>query len=303
MSNIVNVRALLTGQVAENTILMYEESWKKYMAFAGCPVKAMDAAMLVRFRQHLIVAGGYSASTVNNHIKGVKRIAKELHANKQIDRVTYLEMRDVAYLPKNALLERKRPHNKVHIEPEQMGQLCRNLQGTDSPLQLRDQALMFTLATTGCRLSEALFIKMRDIKKMPSGNYMVTGILGKWQGEPRSVPLSAEAFDAIRSWLTVRPVQSEYIFTGNGYNEDGSVILYHDQPMKRQTAGYRIKEYARTLGIDHLKAHDFRRFVATQLIKKDGIRTAQKVLGHANISTTAQYDTESFLESITANIF
>lgn len=226
-----------------------------------------------------------------------------MHANKQINRVAYLEMQDVAYLPKNALLERKRPNNKVHVEPEQMGQLCRNLQGVDSPLQLRDQALMFTLATTGCRLSEALHIKMQDIKKMPSGNYMVAGILGKWQGEPRSVPLSAEAFDAIQGWLAVRPIKSAYIFTGNGYNEDGSVILYHDQPMKRQTAGHRIKQCAKSLGIDHLKAHDFRRFVATQLIKKDGIRSAQKVLGHANISTTAQYDTESFSESITANIF
>lgn len=58
MSKVVNVRALLTGQVAENTILMYEESWKKYIRFAACPIKAMDAATLVGFRQHLIVEGG-----------------------------------------------------------------------------------------------------------------------------------------------------------------------------------------------------------------------------------------------------
>jgi integrase len=46
--------------------------------------------------------------------------------------------------------------------------------------------------------------------------------------------------------------------------------------------------YGEQAGIPHIKPHDFRRFVGTQLAKKD-LRTAQKVLGHKNITTTARY--------------
>lgn len=301
MSKVVCVRALLSGQVAENTILLYAEGWNRYVEFAGTFVKAIDASTLVRFRQHMIAEKGYSASTVNSYLKGVKRVAKELYALKEIDKLTNLDIQEVAYLPNNALLERRRPHNKVHVEPEQMSALCRNLE-IATPLELRDRALLFTLATTGCRISEVLHMRVQDIKQLSSSNYVVTGVLGKWQGEPRNVPLSVEAHAAIQEWLAVRPVESVYIFTGVTYTSVGEIV-YHGEPLKRQTAGHRIKECARQMGIDHLKAHDFRRFVATQLIKNNGIRIAQKVLGHANISTTAQYDTESFPEGVTANIF
>jgi len=48
-----------------------------------------------------------------------------------------------------------------------------------------------------------------------------------------------------------------------------------------------VQRYARKVGLEHIKPHDFRRFVGTQLAKKD-IRLAQKQLGHADISTTAK---------------
>ena len=38
----------------------------------------------------------------------------------------------------------------------------------------------------------------------------------------------------------------------------------------------------------HLKPHDFRRFVGTQLARQD-IRKAQMALGHKRIDTTAQH--------------
>ncbi|MCB0085597.1 MAG: tyrosine-type recombinase/integrase, partial [Caldilineaceae bacterium] len=48
-----------------------------------------------------------------------------------------------------------------------------------------------------------------------------------------------------------------------------------------------VHRYARQLGLDHIKPHDFRRYVGTQLAATD-IRLAQNQLGHKRIETTAQ---------------
>lgn len=42
------------------------------------------------------------------------------------------------------------------------------------------------------------------------------------------------------------------------------------------------------MGLQHVKPHDFRRYVGTQLAESD-IRLAQKQLRHKRIETTAQH--------------
>ena len=53
----------------------------------------------------------------------------------------------------------------------------------------------------------------------------------------------------------------------------------------------------------HIKPHDFRRFVGTQLAKSD-IRKAQKALGHKRIDTTARHYVLDELEpGLTDNLY
>jgi len=49
-----------------------------------------------------------------------------------------------------------------------------------------------------------------------------------------------------------------------------------------------VQQYAAAVGLRHVKPHDFRRFVGTELAKRD-IRLAQKALGHKRIETTARH--------------
>jgi len=49
-----------------------------------------------------------------------------------------------------------------------------------------------------------------------------------------------------------------------------------------------VQRYANACDLAHIKPHDFRRYVGTQLAKKD-IRLAQKQLGHKRIETTASH--------------
>jgi integrase/recombinase XerD len=49
-----------------------------------------------------------------------------------------------------------------------------------------------------------------------------------------------------------------------------------------------VQRYAQHVGLAHVKPHDFRRFVGTELARRD-IRLAQKALGHKRIETTARH--------------
>jgi integrase len=49
-----------------------------------------------------------------------------------------------------------------------------------------------------------------------------------------------------------------------------------------------VQKAARRVGLAHVKPHDFRRFVGTELARRD-IRLAQKALGHKRIETTARH--------------
>ena len=64
-----------------------------------------------------------------------------------------------------------------------------------------------------------------------------------------------------------------------------------------------MQGYADQVGLSHIKPHDFRRFVGTQLAKRDS-RTAQKALGHKRINTTAQqYVLDELEEGLTDDLY
>lgn len=285
----VDVEKMLTGMIAPNTIISYVHAWKLYIKFAVSFAKAMNATTLTQWRQHMINVDGYAAGTINVRLLAIKTVARELYAHGEIDRETYWDMKEVRQLSDSALKERRRPNGRIRIEPEQMRAICTApAVSEDNALALRDRALMMTLATTGARISEVVSMKVRDIVELPGNKFMVCNVLGKHQGEPRTVPLSPEAHSAIRDWLAFRPVASPYIFTSISYSQEDGGILYNGDPLNRNTASSRVQDYGKQVGLPHIKPHDFRRFVGTQLTKKD-LRTAQRVLGHKSVSTTAEY--------------
>lgn len=285
----IDAEKLLTGLVAPNTLSSYLLSWKDYFKFAGNFTSAMTGATLNLWRQHLINEKNYSASTVNSRLFAIKAIARELYGIGEISRDSYWDIKEVRVLSRQALKERRRPNNRTRIEPEQMRAICTAPPvSEENSVALRDRALMMVLATTGVRISEAINMKINDIAKLPNNQFAVRNILGKYQSEPRVVPLSPEAYSCIMDWLAFRPINSPYVFTSINYSEEDGGILYTGEPINRNTAGMRIKAYGEQAGVENVKPHDFRRFVGTQLAKTD-IRQAQKVLGHANLATTASY--------------
>lgn len=299
----INIASLFAGLLSDNTLESYGYAWKLYLAFAGNHDAALEAGTLLQWRQHL-VGTGVTANTINTRIAAIKATARELYNHRLITRDTYYDFKEIRKLPSLALKERRRPNNRVRIEPEQMRKLVKAPKvDIDKPVELRDRALMMVMATTGARISEIVRMKVKDIVALPGNKFVITGVVGKRNAEPRSVPLSPEAYSTILDWLEFRPVASPYIFSSFRYDPKADDILYSDHPISRHLARHRIKRYGAEIGMPEIKAHDFRRFVGTQLAKKD-IRLAQRVLGHASIATTANnYVLDEFEVGATDSLF
>jgi integrase len=99
--------------------------------------------------------------------------------------------------------------------------------------------------------------------------------------------------------MYARPVPSANIFTSWAGRGDRP----NSTPLSEPAAWKLAQRYAAQVGIEHIKPHDFRRFVGTQLAKKD-IRKAQKALGHKRIDTTAKhYVLDELEEGLTDDLY
>lgn len=271
---------ILTGKLAPASLAGYQQDLTAYLRFCGTPDAALEAANLARWCVHLAQATPLSPHTINRKLSAIKRLVREAALQGYLDHATAEAFRRVPGVALKAMKERlKRP---TRLTPAQMRRLCDAPQRTTLP-GWRDRALLHTLASSGCRVSEAITLTPAQIQS-EAGDFFLS-IVGKNQVEPRLVPLAHEAYGAIEAWLARRPVESSTIFTsvtGKGHHSTA-------RPLDRSAALRVVQRYGRVIGLPRLSPQDMRRFVGTELTKRYGIRVAQLVLGHARIETTARH--------------
>jgi integrase len=262
-----------------SSLLAYRGDLHAYLAFAGDPEAALKPASLARWRTHLAQQTRLAPSTINRHLAGVKRVMHECAVQGYVAPDTAEAFARVAGVPAKALKDRLKVPTR--LTPAQMRILC------DAPDRStlrgwRDRALLATLASSGCRVSEVVRLTPVQIRSV-AGSFFLE-VLGKNQTAPRLAPLSHEAVAAIEAWLARRPVASAYVFT----SVPGAGTRCTARPLDRSAAWRIVQRYARVVGLTHVSPHTFRRFIGTELAKKD-IRQAQKALGHSRIETTARH--------------
>lgn len=273
--------ALLAGQLAPSSIAMYERDFRAYLAYAGTFDKAMLPATLARWRAHLAQETEMSPNTINRMLSAVKRLIKEAAVQGYLGHEVASEFGQIAGVKTVALKERIKDHARVRIEPEDMRRLC-ELPDRSTLLGLRDTALLATLAGSGLRVSELASLKLSHIRRQDGGFLVV--VRGKNDVEYRDAPLSATAYDQIQTWVAERPLPSDFVFTAF----DGRGERSTSRPLSSVAVWRIVRKYSLEAGLTDVKPHDFRRFVGTQLARKD-IRKAQKALGHKRLETTARH--------------
>lgn len=294
---IPDIRSILSGQLAESSIAMYKRDVQAYFDYAKkYALPWIDAQSLVTWRDALALQSELSPNTINRMIAAVKRIVREMAERKMIAREVNLEFSQVRGVQMKALKTRLKPHARTRIEPEDMRRLC-EAPDRDTLVGLRDRALLATLASSGIRASEAATLTLEQIVKRDKGYTLK--VCGKTDTEYRDAHLSVEAYQKIQDWITQRPTESPYIFTSFPRRS----AIPSAECMSEVAVWKMVQRYAKACNLEHIKPHDFRRFLGTQLAATD-IRDAQKALGHKSIEVTARhYVLDTLKVGLTDNLY
>ncbi|MTI14426.1 tyrosine recombinase XerC [Sansalvadorimonas verongulae] len=149
----------------------------------------------------------------------------------------------------------------------------------DSPLLIRDHAILELFYSAGIRLSELVGLNVGDVVL----NDGQARVLGKGSKE-RDVLIGSKARQALEKWLTVR----------SSFANEGETALFVSKNGKRisqRQVQVRIKEWGKRHGLDMpLHPHMLRHSFASHILESSGdLRAVQEMLGHSDISTTQVY--------------
>jgi integrase/recombinase XerD len=152
----------------------------------------------------------------------------------------------------------------------------------ETRLGRRDRAALETLYASGCRASEVVGLRPRDLDLR--GGF--ARCVGKGDKE-RIVPLGERAREAISSYLSVdRPV-----LTARRPETLTVFVSRSGRPLSRIGLWRIVKVHARNIGLrEDVSPHTLRHSFATHLLAGGAdLRAVQEMLGHASIATTQVY--------------
>jgi integrase/recombinase XerD len=151
----------------------------------------------------------------------------------------------------------------------------------ETPLGLRDRAMLEFAYATGSRVSELVNITMQNVMLSEA----LVRIMGKGAKE-RMVPMGSVARKYVDSYL--REVRPEL---AKRKSRDVLFLSYRGNPMTRDGYWKLLKKYVIQAGITtHTSPHTLRHSFATHLLAGGAdIRVIQELLGHATIATTEVY--------------
>ncbi len=152
----------------------------------------------------------------------------------------------------------------------------------DSPLGLRDRAMLEVLYASGLRVSELVGMKTFEAN-LEAG---VVRIMGKGSKE-RLVPLGEEAVDWVKRYLSHARPQ----LVKKKESDEALFVTARGGGMTRQAFWHIIKRHGATaIPGKALSPHVLRHAFATHLVNHGAdLRVVQMLLGHADISTTQIY--------------
>lgn len=146
----------------------------------------------------------------------------------------------------------------------------------DSCTELRDLVLIDILASTGMRIGELVLLNRKDI----NFEERECVVFGKGSKE-RMVYFDARTKIHLQEYLNSRT------------DDDPALFVSLKAPYERMKIGgieARLRGIGKSLGIEKVHPHKFRRTLATMAIDKGmPIEQLQQLLGHKRIDTTLQY--------------
>lgn len=261
---------LLERGFSTNTIENYERDLKKFFEFLesqGIDFEKIDSNHITNFLEYLR-SKNYDISTIERISSCLRSFFKYLVWVWEWER----NPADFIELPK------KKKRLPEFLTKEEVFNLLETIK-PETPLKLRDRALLEFAYATGARVSEIINLKIKDIL-FDDG---CVRIIGKGNKE-RIVPLTKLALDYLKLYLLkarqkLKKSENGYVFL----NKNGS-------PLSRVGFWKILKNYGKLAGIKKIYPHILRHSFATHMLEGGcDLRTLQIILGHASLTTTQIY--------------
>lgn len=264
--------------LSANTLAAYRRDMQLFAQWLQAqqpPVDVLQATEtdLQLYQGHLF-AQGYKATSANRRLTVLKRFYRWA-----------LRERHIAQDPTMRLAAARTPLRVPKLISEAQVESLLAAPDVQTPLGLRDRAMLELLYASGLRVSELVQLKLLHVSLAEQ----VLRITGKGNKE-RLVPFGAQAHDWLERYLTqARPAllggrQADAVFiTARGARAG--------EAMTRAMFWQLIKKYAAQADIQvPLSPHTLRHAFATHLLNHGAdLRVVQMLLGHADISTTQIY--------------
>lgn len=261
----------------QNTIVAYRNDLNQacaYLTRQGVQdwqqvTQAHIAAYLLEMHNEL----AYRPTTIARKLASLKTFFRHLHANGTLSVDPIEDM--------NAPRIQKEPPRV--LSHEQAAALFRQVVA-DSPVGIRDLAMLHLLYATGMRVSELVALNLEHID-LEQATVVCAGRNGKNRRE-RVLPLSLLALEQIKNYLA----NARQRLTQHHPGEQALFVNHHGERLTRQGFWLIIKGYARQAGITDITPHMLRHSFAILMLQNGmELRSVQELLGHAHIATTQVY--------------
>ncbi|MCC7360882.1 MAG: tyrosine-type recombinase/integrase [Anaerolineales bacterium] len=261
---------------ADNTIAAYTNDLRQFWAYLsvaqGGPVSwaAVKPDLLAGYVSGLQSGSqALAASTVARRIAAVKAYFAHLTARGVIpaDPAKQLAAPKIQKVAPKAL------------GPEEIERLLAAPGRSGSAKSLRDRALLELLYATGMRVSEITQLQLEDVD---------------WEAGAITCPGRGERQRRLPLGFAAEPL-AEYLHRGRPtfLREASPATLFlnqRGQRLTRQGIWLILREAATAAGLSAVTPHTLRHSFARQQVRAGaGLRQVQKLLGHANLSTTQMY--------------
>ncbi len=211
-----------------------------------------------------------SSASINLRLSSLRTFCRYLVKHNKLE----LNPAEAVSAPKR---DKRLPKN---LDIDQINQLLDN-SNNEVDLNLRDNAMLELLYSSGLRLSELIHCDMNDLQSRSKTLNVRQGKGGK----DRIVPVTQKAIDKIHAWLKIR---SQY---AKPDTDDALFISTRGTRLSPRYVRERIRQAGLKTGLNvHLNPHKMRHSFATHMLESSqDLRAVQELLGHQNLSTTQIY--------------
>lgn len=277
--------AKIAGGRSLRTVQFYKQSVSKALETIGKPYTDITADDIRLYLAIRVQRDQVSKTTANNERRNLSSFYQWLQREEILLKNPMSKVENI-----KETKQKKKAFSQMEIE--QLRYACRSS---------RETAIIETLLSTWCRVTEVSSIKKSDIK-----DSSIT-VLGKGD-KVREVYLNPKAQLAIERYLDDRNDNNPFLFPRAKYAGD-VVAMTRNVKRKNQADWYKnrelvaddghtemstIESIVRNIGkrakVDNCHPHRFRRTGATMALRAGmPLLTVSKLLGHENIGTTQIY--------------